>query len=92
LPGKQHVIILYQPLPDYSDEARKARLQGTVVVQLTVGVDGMAHDMHVVRPLGKGLDEKALESLATWQFAPAMEDGKPVESMITMEISFHMYK
>jgi TonB family protein len=61
---------LYAPDPEYSEEARNAGYQGTVVLWLVVGADGLPHDIRVQRPLGKGLDEKAVEAVRKWKFEP----------------------
>lgn len=82
---------LYDPDPDYSEEARKARYQGTVVLALIVDQSGRPTNIHVVRSLGYGLDEKAIERVKTWKFSPATKDGLPVAVQINLEINFHMY-
>jgi len=81
----------YQPDPEYSEEARKAKYQGTCVLRLVVGPDGRAHDVQVTHTLGLGLDEKAIEAVNTWKFDPAMKDGKPVAVLISVEVSFRLY-
>jgi TonB family protein len=83
--------VLFQPDPEYSEEARKAKYQGTVVLWLVVGPDGRAHDIRVARTLGLGLDEKAMEAVKTWKFEPAMKDGRPVSVMINVEVTFRLY-
>ena len=57
--------------PSYSEEARKAKFQGTVVLSVTVGTDGRASHIQVQRSLGLGLDEKAIEAVKQWRFKPA---------------------
>jgi TonB family protein len=81
----------YAPDPEYSEEARKAKYQGTVVLGLVVGPDGHPRDMKVLRSLGLGLDEKALEAVRNWRFDPAMKDGKPVAVYISVEVDFRLY-
>ncbi len=81
----------YQPDPEYSEEARKAKYQGTSVLSLIVGADGRTRDIHIARSLGLGLDEKAIEAVKQWKFDPAMRDGKPVAVEISVEIDFHLY-
>jgi periplasmic protein TonB len=83
--------ILYQPDPEYSEEARKAKYQGTCVLYLVVGPDGRPRDIRVQRTLGLGLDEKAIEAVKTWRFDPALKDGKPVAVAINVEVSFRLY-
>jgi TonB family protein len=82
---------LYTPDPEYSEEARKAKYQGTCVLWLIVGPDGRPRDIKISRSLGLGLDEKAIEAVKTWKFEPAMKDGKPVAVQINVEVSFRLY-
>lgn len=82
---------IYSPDPVYSDEARKAKYQGTVVLWLIVGADGKAHEIRVARSLGMGLDEKAIEAVRQWRFRPALKDGKPVAVQINVEVNFRLY-
>jgi TonB family protein len=82
---------IYSPDPEYSEEARKAKFQGTCVLALVVGPDGRPRDIHVVRSLGLGLDEKAIEAVSKWKFEPSMKDGKPVASQISVEVDFRLY-
>jgi len=79
------------PDPEYSEEARKAKYQGTCVLWLVVGPDGKPRDIKVARSLGLGLDEKAIEAVRNWKFEPAMKDGKPVAVQINVEVSFRLY-
>jgi protein TonB len=82
---------IFAPDPEYSEEARKAKYQGTCVLWLVVGPDGRARDIRVARTLGLGLDEKAMEAVKTWKFEPAMKDGKPVAVQINVEVTFRLY-
>jgi protein TonB len=82
---------LYSPDPEYSEEARKAKYQGAVVLWLVVGVDGKPRDIQIRRPLGMGLDQKAIEAVQSWRFEPAMKDGKPVAVQINVEVNFRLY-
>ena len=79
---------IFSPEPEYSEEARKAKFQGTCVVQLVVGPDGVPHDMRVVRTLGLGLDEKAIEAVQKWRFEPGKKDGVPVATLVNVEVQF----
>ncbi len=83
--------ILYAPDPEYSEEARKAKYQGTVVLWVVVGPDGRPRDIRVQRSLGLGLDEKAMEAVRTWKFEPARKDGQPVAVQINVEVNFRLY-
>jgi len=82
---------LFSPDPEYSEEARKAKFQGTCVLWLVVGPDGRPRDIRVTRSLGLGLDEKAIEAVKQWKFEPALKDGKPVAVEINVEVSFRLY-
>lgn len=84
-----HVIL--QPEPEYSEEARKAKYQGTAVMSLIVDASGAVGDLQIQRPLGLGLDEKAIAAVSTWKFEPAEKDGKPVSAVIMVEVMFHLY-
>jgi TonB family protein len=82
---------LYAPDPEYSEEARKAKYQGTVVLWVVVGPDGRPHAIKVYRTLGMGLDEKAIEAVRNWKFEPARKDGQPVAVQINVEVNFRLY-
>jgi periplasmic protein TonB len=79
------------PDPEYSEEARKAKYQGTVVLWLIVDPSGHPKDIKISRSLGMGLDQKAIEAVKKWTFEPAMKDGKPVAVQINVEVNFHLY-
>lgn len=79
------------PDPDYTEEARRAKKQGTCVLWLIVDAAGRPRDIKVVRGLGLGLDAKALEAVKQWRFQPALKDGKPVDVQISVEVEFHLY-
>jgi TonB family protein len=66
---------IYTPDPEYSEEARRAKLQGTCVLWVLVGADGKPHDVRVARSLGMGLDEKSIEAIRSWRFEPATKDS-----------------
>jgi len=82
---------IYKPDPEYSPEAREAKYQGTVVLSLVVAPDGRAHELRVVRSLGMGLDEKAIEAVKQWRFEPARKEGKPVAVAIDVEVNFRLF-
>jgi TonB family protein len=83
--------LVFDPEPEYSEEARKAKYQGTCVLSVIVGPDGLAHDIKVTNTLGLGLDEKAIEAVRKWRFEPAMKDGKPVNVLISVQVNFRLY-
>jgi outer membrane biosynthesis protein TonB len=78
--------VTYKKDPGHSEEARKAHLWGIVVLQLVVGLDGQPHAIKVVRPLGMGLDEIAVETVGTWRFRPGLKQGSPVNVMAMIEV------
>ncbi|HUI55943.1 MAG TPA: energy transducer TonB [Bryobacteraceae bacterium] len=82
---------LFTPDPEYSEEARKSKYQGVVVLWLVIGSDGLPQEIKVARPLGMGLDEKAIEAVRTWRFKPAEKDGRPVAVQMNVEVSFRLY-
>ncbi len=82
---------IYAPNPEYTDQARKKKIRGTVELSLVVGLDGLAHDVTVRKKLGYGLDEKAIEAVRKWKFQPATKDGQPVEKNITVDMSFDIW-
>ncbi len=89
--GVQPPKVLYDPDPDYSDAARRAKYQGTVVLWVVVGADGRPHEISVRRSLGMGLDEKAVEAVRRWKFDPAKKDGQAVAVQISIEVNFRLY-
>jgi len=82
---------LNTPDPEYSEEARKAKYQGTVVLWLIVDQNGRPQQVKVARSLGMGLDQKAIEAVRRWTFEPAQKDGKPVAVQINVEVNFRLY-
>ena len=82
---------IYKPDPEYSEEARKAKYQGTVILGMIVDAHGRPQGLKVERGLGMGLDEKALEAVRTWKFEPAEKDGKPVAVAISVEVAFRLF-
>ena len=82
--------LLYKVEPEYSEEARKAKYQGVVVLYVEVDPSGKAVNPRVVRSLGLGLDEKAIEAVRKWKFRPGYKDGKPVTVAATIEVNFRL--
>lgn len=82
---------IYTPEPEFSEEARKAKYQGVVVLNIVVGTDGRVHNPRVVRSLGMGLDEKAIEGVKTWKFDPSKKDGRNVAVEMNIEVAFNLY-
>lgn len=88
--GVSQPSVLYKVDPEYSEEARKAKYSGTVLISLVVNPDGRASNIKVVRSLGLGLDEKAMEAVAKWKFKPGMKNGGAVPVMATIEVNFRL--
>jgi periplasmic protein TonB len=83
---------IYCPSGQFSDEAVKAKYQGTVVLTIVVTPDGKATDIHIAKGLGMGLDEKAVEAVKTWRFTPAKgPDGRPAAVSLSIEVVFRLY-
>ncbi len=82
---------VFTPDPEYSEEARKAKYQGTCVLWMIVGSDGKTRDIRVMQTLGLGLDEKAIEAVKQWRFEPAMKDGHPVAVQVNVEVTFRLF-
>ncbi len=84
-------VAKFTPEPDFSEEARKAKYQGTVVLAAIIGPDGRPRNIHVVRSLGMGLDEKAIERVRTWLFEPGKKNGTPVAVTMNLEVDFRLF-
>jgi TonB family protein len=80
--------LIHKAVPEYTDEARKENIRGTVVLSVVVGPDDRAHNIVVQRGLGFGLDEKAIECVQEWRFEPGRKDGEPVPVKATIEMNF----
>jgi len=83
-------VPIYSPDPEYSDEGRRARLQGTVVLQVVIETDGKTRDPKVLQSLGLGLDEQAMKTVALWRFKPALKNGKPIAIYANVYVGFHL--
>jgi TonB family protein len=90
--GVKEPIALRQPLPPYTEEARKMRAEGIVLLQAIVRKDGSVDSFKVIRGLGYGLDESAIRTIASkWRFRPGTYKGKPVDVQIDIEVAFSIY-
>jgi len=83
--------LIYQVDPEFSEEARKAKFQGEVLVALVVDASGRPTQVHVIRPVGMGLDEKAVEAVRQYKFAPAKKGGNPVPVMLNVAVNFQIF-
>lgn len=81
---------IYSPIPQYDGQAGRLIYQATCTLSTIVGPDGVPRNIHVVKGIGMGLDEKAIETVKNWKFAPATKDGKPVAVAISVEVTFHL--
>ena len=92
--GSGHPIVppklIYKIEPEFSEEARKAKYQGTVVLSIEVDTSGKPARLAVVSGLGLGLNEKAMEAVAQWRFRPAFRDGKPIPTSARIEVNFRL--
>jgi protein TonB len=88
--GVSQPVPIFRVEPEYSEEARKAKFSGICVLQIVVDERGEPTNFKVVRPLGLGLDEKAIEAVKKWRFKPAMKDGRPVAVLATVEVNFRL--
>lgn len=89
--GVTRPVLTFKVSPEFSEEARKNRLQGSVEISLVVDVEGRPRDIRVVRSLGMGLDEKAIEAVKQWRFKPGTLNGKPVPVAAVTDVSFRLY-
>ncbi len=90
--GVSPPVPTFTPEAEFSDEARRAKYQGVCLIQMIVDAQGNPQNPRVVRPLGMGLDEKALEAVRRYKFKPALLNGRtPVPVMITVEVNFRLY-
>jgi protein TonB len=83
-------VLLWSTEPLYSEEARKAKVQGTVVLYIEIDAHGEVRDVSVRRSMGLGLDDRAMEAVRRWRFKPAMRNGKPVPSGALVEVNFRL--
>jgi TonB family protein len=84
-------VVLFQPLPIYTDAAREARIEGIVLIQVIIRKDGTVDSFKVIKGLGYGLDESAIKTIATnWRFKPGTRNGDPVDVQANIEVSFRL--
>ena len=83
-------VLVLKTEPEYSEEARKAKVQGTVVLSIVVTASGQVSSVRVIRSLGLGLDERAVEAVRQWKFRAATVDGRPVATQAVVEVNFRL--
>jgi TonB family protein len=79
------------PDPEFSTEAREQQYQGTITLWFVVDTDGEPRNIRIAKPLGMGLDWKAVECVEKWRFDPAQQDGQPVAVEMAVQVDFHLY-
>jgi TonB family protein len=91
-PGGTEAKCAYCPDPQYTDEAREAKLQGAVTLLVLVGADGRAEQVRIVKGIGLGLDERAAQTIRTWKFVPAYDAARhAVPTWVTIEAIFRLF-
>ena len=88
--GVSRPVPIYKVEPEYSEEARKAKFQGVVVLSIVIDEQGNPTNFKIVRMLGMGLDNKAVEAVKQWRFRPGMKDGKPVAVQAEIQVTFRL--
>jgi len=89
--GVSQPVLIFSVEPEFSEEARKAKVAGNVLVNLWVDTNGNPSHVRVIRGVGMGLDEKAMEAVRQYRFKPAMENGKPVLVELNVEVNFQIF-
>lgn len=89
--GVSAPILISRIDPQFTEEARRAKVNGASVLSVVVDTTGHPQNIRVVRPLGFGLDQKAIEAVQQWRFQPGLKDGKPVNVQIGLEVDFRLY-
>jgi len=90
--GIKMPVVVYMPKPPYTDEAREANAGGLVVLRAVVRKDGRVDSFEVLQSVGYGLDESAIRTISKeWKFAPGRLNGKPVDTLVNIEVSFARY-
>lgn len=88
--GVTSPTLIHKVVPEYPKQARDARLRGTVILFVVITEDGRPTEIKVIRPLGLGLDEAAINCVKKWKFKPGLKDGTPVPVQATIEVNFRM--
>ena len=89
--GVSAPIPIYSPEPAYSEEARKAKFGGIVLLWIVVDAQGMVRNVRIAKRLGMGLDEEAVKTVSTWKFKPALRQGVAVPVQVEVEVSFRLF-
>lgn len=89
-PGVTRPILLEKEEPKYSEEARDAKIEGSVTLSAVLETDGKLYDVRVEKGLEATLDDNAVAAVQTWRFKPAEKDGKPVAVSVQIEVNFRL--
>ncbi|HZC44097.1 MAG TPA: TonB family protein [Acidobacteriaceae bacterium] len=89
--GVSAPVVIHKVEPEFTDAARRSKFQGLATIGLIVDAQGNPEGVHVVHPLGMGLDQKAVEAVRQYKFKPAMFQGRPVPVQLVIEVDFHMF-
>lgn len=82
--------VIYKVEPEFSEEARKAKYQGVVVLVIEVDASGRVRNPRILRHLGLGLDQRALDAVSQWRFRPALRNGTPIAAAAVVEVTFQL--
>lgn len=88
--GVSAPVLVWKSDPGYTPEAKAAGIAGVVILRAVIGADGNVLDVSIIRPLDKGLDKNAVNTVKTWKFKAAMKDGKPVACKVMIEVAFRV--
>ena len=88
--GMKPPVLILRTNPEYTEEARNAKVEGTVQLEVVIGADGVPRDVRIVKSLNPDLDRKAIETVGQWRFRPGEKDGKPANFSSTIEINFRL--
>jgi TonB family protein len=81
-------VVVKEARPQYTPDAKDARIQGAVTLECVVQADGTIGAVKVIRSLDTGLDQEAVKAVKQWRFEPGTKDGKPVPVLVTLEMTF----
>ncbi|MCU1259425.1 MAG: TonB family protein [Bryobacterales bacterium] len=82
--------LVYKTEPEYTTEAKDAHIEGTVRLSMEISPEGIAQNIEVVQGLNEGLEQKAVDAIQRWRFAPGLKDGEPVTVSVMVEVNFHL--
>jgi TonB family protein len=86
--NRENPIVVFAPRPFYPSEARKKKIEGEVMLEATIGTDGIPREIKVTSSLDPLLDENAIQAISTWRFEPATKDGKPIEKRVPISVRY----